>query len=226
MPPGERVLLRIPSFAWSTAIPFESIRSPALVAPKRPQTQMQLPARRRSRCGALTPQQRRQKNENQPDIDPATEKTHRSRRRPPTAQRAAEAVPERRALPLCRKRRRNPPRLATVMRRMQNTPTVTTTRLPNLRRLTAVDLEQKIPNLANPARLGQHHSASNVSQHQRLAPQAASRKLLEGNSCQSIKLRDRNPPKPSQLSRTCSLSSFRVSRSFSNRCHASGDPSP
>ena len=41
--------------------------------PKRPQTQMQLPARRRSRCGALTPQQRRQKNENQPDIDPATE---------------------------------------------------------------------------------------------------------------------------------------------------------
>ena len=27
---------------------------------------------------------------------------------------------------------------------------------------------------------------------------------VEGNSCQSIKLRDRNPPKPSQLSRTCS----------------------
>ena len=97
---------------------------PAPPPPKRPQTQMQLPARRRSRCRALTPQKRRQKkNKDQPDIDPATEKTNRSRRRPPTALRAAEAVPKRRTLPGCRKRRRNPPRLATVMRRMQNTPT-------------------------------------------------------------------------------------------------------
>ena len=56
------------------------------------------------------------------------------------------------------------------MRRMQNTPTVTTTRLPNPRRLAVVSLEQKIPNLANLARLWQHHSASNVFDNIRGSP--------------------------------------------------------
>ncbi len=113
---------------------------PATPATQRPLAQMKTSTGRQRRRRTPVSQQGRQQQENQPDIHPTPEKTHRSRHRSPPTSTATEAVTKRQIPTLRTKQIRNTPRLATVSRRMQNAAAVTATLLPNTLCLATVNL--------------------------------------------------------------------------------------
>ncbi len=100
-------------------------------ATQRPLAQMRTSTGRKRRRRTPVFQQGRQQQENQPDIHPTREKTHRSRRGSPPTISATEVVTKRQIRPLLPKQTRNTPRLAAISRRMQNAAAVTATLLPH-----------------------------------------------------------------------------------------------